>query len=171
MAEAWRPKSKVRTCVTCVLIRIAPPTYSVLTSSTVNHDHDSLRTTTLASDNCFRDVSGFNLPLASSFDVDSDTLHSRPIVRTWALLDIMRFSVLALVTSLASVAFADVAFVAPAAGSTFTGGSTLQITFKESGTSPAITTLQSYQLFLMAGGNSDSNMVCTMTRDGTEDCG
>jgi len=77
----------------------------------------------------------------------------------------MRFPVVTLLTSFASLALGDVLFTSPAAGATLPGGGTLSVVFKESGTSPAITTLASYQLFLMAGGNDDTNMVCTMARD------
>jgi len=83
----------------------------------------------------------------------------------------MRFPVITLLTSFASLALGDVLFTSPAAGATLTGGSTLSVVFKESGTSPAISTLQSYQLFLMAGGNSDTNMVCAMAREVTSNGG
>ncbi|GAB7339911.1 hypothetical protein MBLNU457_6437t1 [Dothideomycetes sp. NU457] len=69
----------------------------------------------------------------------------------------MRFS-FALLTSLASVALADVAFVSPAPGASLPAGP-ITITFKDSGVAPAISTLQSYQLFLMAGGNSAANSI------------
>jgi len=78
----------------------------------------------------------------------------------------MRFS-FALLTSFASLALADVAFVTPAAGVALPVGP-ITITFKDSGIAPALSTLQSYQLFLMAGGNTAANSVCTMTRDAYE---
>ena len=56
-------------------------------------------------------------------------------------------------------ALADVEFTSPAAGVTLTGP-TLSIKWKDSGSSPAISDLVSYQLFLCAGGNEDSNYVC-----------
>jgi len=73
----------------------------------------------------------------------------------------MRFSILTtLLTSLASLALADVEFTTPVAGTSIAGGTTFSIAWKESGTSPAITTFSSYQLFLMAGGNADADQVC-----------
>lgn len=60
---------------------------------------------------------------------------------------------LLLLAAVAPYTFADVEFTAPAAGATVTGGSTLDVEWKESGTSPPITSFSTYQLFLCAGGN------------------
>lgn len=60
---------------------------------------------------------------------------------------------------LVAAALADVQFTQPAAGSTMQGGTTLQVAWKESGKSPAISTFSTYQLFLMCGGNDASSMV------------
>ena len=71
----------------------------------------------------------------------------------------MRFPLFTILTSLTSFALADVQFTKPAAGTSLAGGGTLAVAWKESGTAPAITTFNSYQLFLMAGGNDAASMV------------
>jgi len=71
----------------------------------------------------------------------------------------MRLGLLTFLSTLVSVALADVQFTKPAAGASLTGGSTISIAWKESGTSPAISTFLSYQLFLMAGGNTATNSI------------
>lgn len=53
---------------------------------------------------------------------------------------------------------ADVKFKGPAAGSTITG-TTITISWEESGDSPPISELASYQIFLCAGGNSATDYV------------
>lgn len=55
-------------------------------------------------------------------------------------------------------ALADVAFTKPAAGDVITGTS-LVAAWTESGQKPAISTFESYQLFLCAGGNNDTEFV------------
>ena len=65
--------------------------------------------------------------------------------------------------ALLSFARADVQVVAPQAGDTVTGLN-LQVQWKDSGDSPAISQLANYQLFLCAGGNDDSSYVWTETR-------
>ncbi|KAL9112524.1 MAG: hypothetical protein Q9227_003095 [Pyrenula ochraceoflavens] len=55
--------------------------------------------------------------------------------------------------------FADVKFTTPSAGSTSTGGSALSIKWTDSGDEPKLSTLVSYQLFLCAGGNEDSEYI------------
>jgi hypothetical protein len=59
---------------------------------------------------------------------------------------------------LSSLTLADVLVTGPEAGDTITG-LTLDITWKDSGDSPALTDLASYQLFLCAGGNDEDNYV------------
>jgi hypothetical protein len=54
---------------------------------------------------------------------------------------------------------ADVKFTGPAAGDTITGGGVLSVKWRDSGESPAITDLLSYQLFLCAGGNTDTSFI------------
>lgn len=55
-------------------------------------------------------------------------------------------------------ALADVKFTAPPAGSTITG-TTISITWEESGVSPPISELASYQIFLCAGGNTATDFI------------
>ena len=71
----------------------------------------------------------------------------------------MIFRLLALLAAVAPYAFADVEFTSPSAGASAVGGELLQIAWKESGIAPPITQLQSYQLFLCAGGNDDGSFV------------
>jgi hypothetical protein len=63
-----------------------------------------------------------------------------------------------LLATLVPYVFADVKFTSPAAGGTI-AGPTISISWEESGTLPKISSLASYQLFLCAGGNEDSNYV------------
>lgn len=65
---------------------------------------------------------------------------------------------LALLAALVPYVFADVEFTSPAAGVTVTGDS-LSIAWKESGDSPPITELASYQIFLCAGGNTATDYI------------
>ena len=71
----------------------------------------------------------------------------------------MLFRLLVLLASVAPYAFADVQFTSPSAGASAVGGQLLQIAWKESGTAPPISELQSYQLFLCAGGNEAGSFV------------
>lgn len=71
----------------------------------------------------------------------------------------MLFRLLTLLAAVAPHAFADVEFTSPSAGATAVGGQLLQIAWKDSGTSPPITELQSFQLFLCAGGNDADSFV------------
>ena len=65
---------------------------------------------------------------------------------------------LCLVASFITNVVADVKFTSPAAGASVTG-STIAIEWQDSGTSPPITDLLSYQIFLCAGGNDASQLV------------
>jgi hypothetical protein len=56
------------------------------------------------------------------------------------------------------LAWADVAFTKPAAGDVITG-TTLVAAWTESHQKPAISTFESYQLFLCAGGNNNTEFV------------
>ncbi|KIX06782.1 uncharacterized protein Z518_04758 [Rhinocladiella mackenziei CBS 650.93] len=67
-------------------------------------------------------------------------------------------SVYLLATALLSFTLADIQVTGPVAGDTITGLS-LDIEWKDSGNSPPISDLTSYQVFLCAGGNSDSNFI------------
>lgn len=71
----------------------------------------------------------------------------------------MLFQLLVLLASVAPYAFADVQFTSPSAGTSAAAGQLLQIAWKESGTAPPISELQSYQLFLCAGGNEAGSFV------------
>ena len=73
----------------------------------------------------------------------------------------MLFRLLLLLAAVAPYTFADVEFTAPAAGATETGGSTLDVEWKESGTGPPISSFSTYQLFLCAGGNDAGSFVST----------
>ena len=73
----------------------------------------------------------------------------------------MLFRLLVLLAAVAPYTFADVQFTSPSAGATSVGGQLLQIAWKDSGTAPPISDLQSYQLFLCAGGNTAGSFVRT----------
>jgi hypothetical protein len=76
----------------------------------------------------------------------------------------MRLSPLPLLAALISTTFADVKFTSPIAGHSYTGGGTLSITWADSGVAPSISDLTTYQLFLCAGGNDASSIVCYIVR-------
>lgn len=61
--------------------------------------------------------------------------------------------------ALLSFVLADVQVTSPAPGDSISG-LTLDIEWKDSGKTPKLADLASYQIFLCAGGNSDSNFVC-----------
>ena len=71
----------------------------------------------------------------------------------------MLIRLLLLLGALAPYALADVEFTTPEAGGTIAGGSTLKVEWKDSGSGPKLSSLQTYQLFLCAGGNDDSSFV------------
>ena len=73
----------------------------------------------------------------------------------------MLFRLLLLLAAVAPYTLADVEFTSPAAGATVTGGSTLDVEWKDSGTSPPISSFSTYQLFLCAGGNDAGSFVST----------
>ena len=70
---------------------------------------------------------------------------------------ILRLSWL-LATTIIPYAFADVEFTSPAAGVTVSGP-TISIQWQDSGSSPPISDLVSYQLFLCAGGNAATDFI------------
>jgi len=72
---------------------------------------------------------------------------------------VMRFSLLAALSSLATLTFADVQITSPAAGAKLTGGGAITIQWKDSGESPALSTFSTYTMFLCAGGNEDGTFV------------
>ena len=71
----------------------------------------------------------------------------------------MLWAPLALLSTLTPFVNADVKFTSPSAGATVTGGSAITIEWTDSGDSPAITDLASYELFLCAGGNDATSYV------------
>ena len=71
----------------------------------------------------------------------------------------MLIRLLLLLGAVAPYALADVEFTTPSEGGTVAGGSTLKVEWKDSGTAPPISSLQTYQLFLCAGGNDDTSFV------------
>lgn len=71
----------------------------------------------------------------------------------------MLIRLLLLLGTVAPYVLADVEFTTPSAGGTVAGGSTLKVEWKDSGKSPAISSLQTYQLFLCAGGNDEASFV------------
>lgn len=66
-----------------------------------------------------------------------------------------------LLAAVAPYAFADIEFTSPSAEATLSGGSTIKVQWKDSGIPPALKDLQSYQLFLCAGGNDEKSFVRT----------
>jgi hypothetical protein len=77
--------------------------------------------------------------------------HSSSMMRSVALL-------LAVASALLPLSFADVKFTTPIAEAVLPVGS-LSIAWTDSGDSPALAGLTSYQLFLCAGGNDDSSYI------------
>lgn len=70
----------------------------------------------------------------------------------------MIIRVLPILAPLLSLALADVEFTSPRAGQSISG-TTLQIQWKDSGETPAIEDLATYQMFLCAGGNEETEYV------------
>lgn len=64
-----------------------------------------------------------------------------------------------LLATLVPYVVADVKFTTPKAGGTIKAGGALTIEWEDSGESPPLDTLLSYQLFLCAGGNKDGSYV------------
>jgi hypothetical protein len=73
-----------------------------------------------------------------------------------------------LVLALSSYVAADVKFTGPPAGATITG-TTISISWEESGKSPPISELASYQIFLCAGGNTATDYIPLTTLVATGD--
>ena len=63
-----------------------------------------------------------------------------------------------LLATLTPYVFADVEFTSPKPGATLKAGA-ITIEWKDSGETPPLDTLLSYQLFLCAGGNEGSSYV------------
>ena len=71
----------------------------------------------------------------------------------------MLFHLVFLLASATSITFADVQFTSPSSGATVAGGKTLEVKWKDSGEDPPLDKLQTYQLFLCAGGNDPDNFI------------
>ncbi|KAI9756310.1 MAG: hypothetical protein M4579_003902 [Chaenotheca gracillima] len=63
-------------------------------------------------------------------------------------------------------ASADVQFTSPAAGASVAGGNTVTVQWKDSGDTPKLAQLQSYQLFLMSGSNDEPYQLASITDQG-----
>ncbi|KAK5200844.1 Cell wall synthesis protein kre9 precursor [Cryomyces antarcticus] len=81
----------------------------------------------------------------------------------------MLLRLLPLLAALTPFALADVQFTSPAAGATLPGGGAISVAWKDSGSAPALSALTSYQLFLCAGGNDNTNYIqlAAVTTQGT----
>lgn len=77
----------------------------------------------------------------------------------------MIWAPLALFAALTHLVSADVEFVSPKAGAKLTGGQSVVIEWKDSGDSPAITDLTTYELWICAGGNEEGTIVRADTLD------
>ncbi|KAI8931237.1 hypothetical protein NX059_011585 [Plenodomus lindquistii] len=66
---------------------------------------------------------------------------------------------LAALAALAPLATAGVSFTSPAAGAKLTGGTSLIAKWEEGGDGPKLADLQTYQVFLMAGGNDATSQI------------
>lgn len=97
----------------------------------------------------------FTINYTSGYTLACDTLVSADLSAT------MLFQLLLLLAAVAPYAFGDVEFTSPSAGATAVGGQLLQFAWKDSGTSPPISDLQSFQVFLCAGGNKAGSFVST----------
>lgn len=71
----------------------------------------------------------------------------------------MNFQLLSLLFALAPTIFADVQFVQPAAGASLKAGGTLTVSWKDSGSQPALSSLTNYVLQLCAGGNEEGTFI------------
>lgn len=93
--------------------------------------------------------------LPRSYDLERFHFACAMLIRSLILLAV-------LVTS----AIADVEFVTPAAGSTVAAAKTLSVTWKESGVKPPLTSLTTYTMFLVAGGDGAESQACIQPVNG-----
>lgn len=70
---------------------------------------------------------------------------------------------LLLLAALSPFAFADVQFISPAPGATLQAGKPITAKWKDSGAGTALTDLNTYTLFLCAGGNDVESFVSSST--------
>ncbi|KAF2180633.1 beta-1,6-glucan boisynthesis protein-like protein [Zopfia rhizophila CBS 207.26] len=61
--------------------------------------------------------------------------------------------------ALVTLVSADVEFTSPKAGASLTGGTAIEVEWKDSGEDPSLTDLTTYELFLCAGGNDAASIV------------
>jgi hypothetical protein len=61
--------------------------------------------------------------------------------------------------TLFTLVHADVEFITPKPGATLKGGGAIEIEWKDSGEAPSVSDLQTYELFLCAGGNDAASMI------------
>lgn len=87
--------------------------------------------------------------LTRSYDLERPHFACAMLIRSLILLAV-----------LVSSAIADVEFVTPAAGSIVAGAKSLPVTWKESGVKPPLTSLTTYTMFLVAGGDAVESQVC-----------
>ncbi|KAL8948554.1 MAG: hypothetical protein Q9222_005263 [Ikaeria aurantiellina] len=71
-----------------------------------------------------------------------------------------------LLASLFPLAFADVKFTSPAAGTTLTAGKPIVANWKDSGDGTALTDLKTYTLFLCAGGDDADSILAPINANG-----
>ena len=71
----------------------------------------------------------------------------------------MLFQKLTLLAAVAPSVLALVQITSPAAGDSFQGGQSISIAWKDSGDDPPISNLDSYSLYLYAGGNTPGTFV------------
>jgi hypothetical protein len=70
---------------------------------------------------------------------------------------------IAAVAAFTQLASAGIAFSKPTPGDTLTAGQAIQVAWAEGGTGPKIADLLTYQLFLIAGGDTDAEQVSAGT--------
>lgn len=63
---------------------------------------------------------------------------------------------------LIQVVTADVSFVSPSASSSYAGGSSISISWQDSGNAPLLSQLTNYVINLCAGGNDAGSFQCTL---------
>lgn len=63
------------------------------------------------------------------------------------------------IAALAALTIADVKFTSPSGGATVAGGKTVEVKWKDSGDDPPLDDLETYQLFLCAGGNEQDTYI------------
>jgi len=75
----------------------------------------------------------------------------------------MAIPLFSLLLALASYALADIHFTAPAAAASLQAGSTITMTWQDSGVAPSLADLTNYVINLCAGGNTAGSFLCTLS--------